>query len=105
MPIPHPPKPLIFSEFELAKSILNKDQQGEYLVNYLDGLKAQKVLIEPNYFDRDYLSEFSAFYSTSAYGYKNICQRFHFFNDTNINRELFEKATGGDQNAIQTFKR
>ena len=77
-----PPEPLKFSDFESEKSILtqiNSLQQGNYLINYLKGLEVKKLLIEPNYFDRDYLSEFSAFYSTSVRGYKNICQRVHFF--------------------------
>ena len=99
----HPPQPLKFSDFESQKRILDKNQQGQYLINYLGGLGAKSILIEPNYFDRDYLAEFSAFYSTSAYGYKNICQRIHFFSNGTINRELFEKATGDDRDSIKTL--
>ena len=62
---PHPPQPLKFLDFESNKNILaeiKKTRQEEYLINYLEGLGAKKILIEPNYFDRDYLSEFSSFY-------------------------------------------
>lgn len=56
------------------------------------------VLIEPRYFDRDYLSEFAAFYATSAAGYPNICRRAHYFS-MEITRELFAMAAGGDLGA------
>ena len=101
---PHSPQPLKFSDFESDKDFLaeiEKTPQDRYLINYLKDLNAKKILLEPNYFDRDYLSEFSAFYSTSVHGYKNICQRVHFFSQESINRELFEKAAGGEQKDIQ----
>ena len=90
--------------FEEGKERLTKNKkskQTQYLLNYLQGLNVKRILIEPNYFDRDYLSEFSSFYSTSVYGYKNICQRFHFFSDDNIDRAFFEKAVGGDKKSIR----
>ena len=102
----HLPKSLEFSNFESKKNILaeiEKTQHGKYLLNYLIDLGAKKILIEPNYFDRDYLSEFSAFYSTSVHGYKNICQRIHFFSNESINRELFKKASGGDKESIKVL--
>jgi len=34
-------------------------------------------------------------------GYKNICQRIHFFSNESINRELFEKAAGGDNDSVK----
>lgn len=100
----HQPHPLKFLEFELQCSVLSdikNTPQGKYLINYLRGLGAKQILIEPNYFDRDYLSEFSVFYSTSVYGYKNICQRVHFFSNKDINRKLFKKAVGGDAENIK----
>lgn len=70
--------------------------QLRYIRTYLSDLSAQTVIEEPQYFDRDYLSEFSAFYSTSAYGYKNTCQRLHFFSDS-FSRKVFENATSGKE--------
>ena len=103
----HVSKSLEILPFEKGKERLTKNKnskQTQYLLNYLQGLNVKKVLIEPNYFDRDYLSEFSSFYSTSVYGYANICQRFHFFSDDNIDRALFEKAVGEDKNSRQILK-
>ncbi len=98
----HTPQSLKFSDFESA-NFVTSSQHGQYLINYLKGLEVKKILVEPNYFDRDYLSEFSAFYSTSAYGYKNICQRVHFFSSKAIDRKLFIKATGGDKGSINVL--
>lgn len=102
----HNPQALKFLDFDSKENPLTEfqnSQQGKYLVNYLKDLEAKKILLEPNYFDRDYLSEFSAFYSTSVYGYKNICKRVHFFSNENIDRELFENAVGGDKDSIETL--
>src|SRR5687768_5554985 len=60
------------------------------------------VIIEPNYFDRDYLSEFVAFYSTSAAGYLNICQRLHFFS-AQVSRPDFSRALGGDPDSVRSI--
>jgi len=68
--------------------------QLQYIRTYLSDLSAQTVIEELQYFDRDYLSEFSAFYSTSAHGYKNTCKRLHFFSDS-FSRKVFENATAG----------
>lgn len=83
---------------ELEKRL--DSRQARYLRCYLHDLKARTVVIEPNYFDRDYLSEFAAFYATSSTGYPNICQRAHYFS-ANIGRALFAKAAGGDPRAQQ----
>ena len=93
------PNPPIFDE-------LGKSNQVKYLKNYLKDLGAKKLLIEPNYFDRDYLSEFSTFYSTSTRGYKNTCKRLHFFS-TDVNRELFLEVAGGGGNgeALNTLNK
>ena len=100
----HKPSSLQFVSFESKDNPLTEAQntlQAEYLKDYLKNLDVKKILIESNYFDRDYLSEFSAFYSTSVSGYQNICKRIHFFSDKNIDRKLFEKATGGEPKAIK----
>jgi hypothetical protein len=54
-------------------------RQAEYLRSYLRGIDVKSVVSEAEYFDRDYLSEYSAFYSTSARHRKNYCRRLHFF--------------------------
>lgn len=70
-------------------------RQVKYLRCYLHDLGARAVVIEPNYFDRDYLSEFEAFYATSSAGYPNICRRAHYFSEP-VTRGTFARAVGGD---------
>jgi hypothetical protein len=49
------------------------------LIEYLKYLKCTSVIIEDNYIDFDYLSEFSEFYSKSFKEYQSKCCRLHFF--------------------------
>lgn len=77
--------------------------QARYLRCYLHDLEAHTIIVEPSYFDRDYLSEFSAFYATSAAGYPNVCQRLHFFSRA-ITRDRFRRAAGGDPTSIETLR-
>ncbi len=77
--------------------------QVQYLRCYLADLQARSLLIESNYFDRDYLSEFEAFYATTSVGYPNVCRRVHAFS-TPVTRAIFERAVGGDHAARQRLQ-
>jgi hypothetical protein len=59
--------------------------------------KCLSVVIERYYIDRDFIADFSAFYSTSLYAYPNWCQRIHFFSiDKNkVRRRLRDLARLG----------
>jgi hypothetical protein len=98
----HAAKALEFRRFGSANDPLVRleqrqpdDKQARYLRCYLHDLSARSIVVEPNYFDRDYLSEFAAFYATTAAGYPNICQRLHFFS-CSVTRPMFARAVGGD---------
>lgn len=78
---------------------LPQTNQVAYLREYLRDLGVKSVVEEPNYFDRDYLAEFSAFYAISARGYPNICKRLHFFR-ASVGRAQLEAALGGDDDAV-----
>jgi hypothetical protein len=77
----HAAAPLEFTTFEPTTfpSGVARSDAVDYLRCYLADLDAQSIIEEPNYFDRDYLAEFSAFYSTSSRGYSNACRRLHLF--------------------------
>lgn len=79
---------------------LPQTAQIQYLRGYLADLGAVSVLEEPQYFDRDYLSEFAAFYSVSASGYSNLCSRLHFFSGPELKRADLEAAVGGSQQLL-----
>jgi hypothetical protein len=101
----HKAQALKFGRFNTATDPLVRfDQdsgspQAQYLRCYLHDLGARSVIIEPNYFDRDYLSEFAAFYATSSAGYPNTCERVHYFSST-VDRGGFRAAVGGNTTAI-----
>lgn len=95
----HGPKALRFSEFDVASfpDGVATSNQVAYLRSYLADLAAQSILEEPQYFDRDYLAEFTAFYGTSARGYENVCRRLHLFSVPLPElRVRFARATAGD---------
>ena len=79
------PENLGVDPFILETSVINdlfeqnKSYQSKYLYDYLQDLKAKTIIVEPHYFDKNYLAEFAVFYSKSAYGYLNKCRRIHFF--------------------------
>jgi hypothetical protein len=95
------PSPLILAPFDDAADPLTSLQdlpQGQYLRWYLADLGAQTVLVEDQYFDRDYLSEFAAFYCTSSAGYPNVCRRLHYFSAA-FDRSALERAIADDSDA------
>ena len=66
--------------------------QLNYIERYLRKAKPPclSVIIERYYIDRDFIHDFSAFYSTSLYAYPNWCQRIHFFSidEKQVRQEL-----------------
>ncbi|MFK7992860.1 MAG: hypothetical protein AB8B87_01900 [Granulosicoccus sp.] len=84
-------------------SDLPSSRQLRYLYCYLRDLGAATILVEPHYFDKDYLSEFAAFYSVSSRGYPNTCRRLHFFSRS-VTREQFVNAVSGDFSALQQLQ-
>lgn len=82
---------------------LPASNQVAYVRYYLADLGAKSVVEEPNYFDRDYLAEFSAFYSTSARPYGNRCRRLHFFS-TAVHRANLKSAAGGSRRGLQRLQ-
>ena len=79
-------------------------RQLRYIYCYLRDLDAKTILVEPHYFDKDYLSEFAAFYSVSSRGYPNTCRRLHFFSKP-LTRQRFIQAVSGKSAATEELKR
>ncbi len=102
----HKPEPLRLAPFDSIHDPLSRlrgSSQGQYLRWYLADLGAKSALIEPAYFDRDYLSEFAAFYCTSTAGYPNVCRRVHYFSDE-LDRSALERAASGDVDERAAFQ-
>jgi len=100
------PKKLEIHKFDKASPLhkLPDFRQKNYLIRYLADLGAQTVLEEPNYFDRDYLAEFAAFYCKSTAGYPNTCRRLHFFAGAAFNRSTLRSAAAGRERAIKRLQ-
>lgn len=98
--------PLRVSRFGINDPLteLKATTQVRYLQSYLADLEATTVVHEPRYFDRDYLAEFSAFYSTSARGYPNLCERAHFFRAPAFTRRLLRSAAAGNDRAVKRLQ-
>jgi len=103
----HTPRALLFHEFDgntdPLKAIVGR-QQVNYLRGYLADLGASSIVEEQNYFDRDYLAEFSAFYSVSAAGYPNVCRRLHVFTGQAVTHQAIEAAASGDDAALESLQ-
>ncbi len=72
----------------------HSNDQAKYLRCYLSDLGAKSVIEEPEYFDRDYLDEFSAYYSRVATPTPNRCKRLHFFGRT-LTQDQIRSALDG----------
>lgn len=90
-------RPITIASFGVDDPLseLPKTTQSTYLLSYLADLGAKTVICEPDYFDRDYLAEFAAFYSTSAQDYSNKCSRAHFFDGPSFEKEYLVRAASG----------
>lgn len=94
----HKPTSLKFHNYAGSKFLPGNDSdQANYIRQYLTDLGVKSYIEEAGFFDRDYLAEFSEFYSYSSIGHANVCKRYHFFS-TIVDRNLFKKALSGDEN-------
>ncbi|MGJ7515151.1 hypothetical protein ACSFE6_12545 [Pseudomonas baetica] len=71
-----------------------------YIFNYLQVMKAESVLLELNYVDKDYLEDFSRFYVRRFGNAGHQCARMHFFakrvDHSHINTILRAQTGAGD---------
>lgn len=86
-----------FANEQNPLNLLSETDQKKYIFAYLKGLNVKSLVIEPMYFDKDYLDEFSSFYSRSSQCYSNVCKRLHFFSDVDVTCEDVFEASSGDQ--------
>lgn len=70
------------------------EKQRQYLRRYLADLGTRSILVEPVYFDREYLAEFAAFYAVSARAHGNRCRRLHFFTEDLTDAHLEDLLAG-----------
>ena len=80
---------LIQGSLDLYRSVREDGSPFDEIIRKLIDLQCEEVLLELDYIDRDYLNEFSAFYSRCFKSYEKRCLRLHFFD-----KELADDAKG-----------
>ncbi len=65
--------------FSEAEKYLKESDIGSYIFGYMDFLSAKTVLIEKDYIDKDYIIDYSFFYSRSFKDIPRKTERIHFF--------------------------
>lgn len=75
---------------ETIDEAAKKNEHFNYLDKYLTNLGAKTVIIESDYVDRDFLEDYSRYYSKCFKKYNKYCIRLHFFENKFNDREFFE---------------
>lgn len=75
-------------------------RQLRYIENYADQLNCKCFAVEPRYIDRDFMEDYSVFYSKCFIGYQNSCRRVHFFSkdEVEVRKEIEAVITSGNKN-------
>jgi len=108
-------KPLVDILFEANgktdKQFIKEKTHIRFLLDYLGrkGLDANYAVLEENYVNKDYLKDYSTYYSTCFESYPKTGSRLHFFS-TQLTLEQFKKrffnviiAKDGDSTKIKEF--
>jgi len=74
---------------EEASLFLGASPQAVYISDHLKLLSAKTLLIEYDYIDKDYIIDYSKFFSRSHQGFRRLTDRLHFFSIP-FSQEKFE---------------
>lgn len=75
---------------EALDEAARKNEHFNYLDKYLTSLKAKTVIIESDYVDRDFLEDYSRYYSKCFKHYEKYCIRLHFFSNEFIDLDFYK---------------
>ena len=80
-------------------------RQLRAILRHVAYLGCRGVLLEDHYIDRDFIEDYSLFYSRSLFPYPNHCKRLHFFtlSKTSIQRRLRSLRTRAARESRQEF--
>ncbi|MCX9011203.1 MAG: hypothetical protein OIN66_08785 [Candidatus Methanoperedens sp.] len=87
--------------FNQALNDLGHSSVGEYLFKYLNNLKAKTYIIENKYIDKDYLIDFSNFYSRSFDIDEKFTTRLHFFSPFFSDKDLKRLLIDYDEKILE----
>lgn len=71
------------SNVETPKEVIKNKKHYKYLVKYLSSpeIGAKTIITEENYINKDYIQDYSFYYSLCFKQYSNKCKRIHFFSN------------------------
>ena len=87
---------LIRESFGAKFPDITQKKQIQYLFNYLQNLKAETVVCETSYTDKDYLADYQEYYVRCFHNYSNKCARLHFFSKPFNYSELISDVEKGE---------
>ncbi|MFA5613297.1 MAG: hypothetical protein WC993_02375 [Methanoculleus sp.] len=85
----------------LDDEYLGSSAISKYILDYLSELGVKSFLVEENYIDKDYLIDFSKFYSRSFGDCKKFTKRIHFFSE-NFERQEIANALENENSEANT---
>ena len=91
---------LIADKSETNLSTIAQRLHPQYFEEYFERLKAQTILVENRYIDRDYLEDFSAYYVRCFASYKRFCTRLHFFSCSFTKDEINDLLQNSENAAL-----
>lgn len=62
--------------------VVKSKSQTNYLQGYFEDLRAQTIVVENDYVDRDYLEDYAGYYVRCFHNYGSHCRRLHFFKNS-----------------------
>ena len=91
------------SEIQGFSGLSEESLQVPYLDRYLQCLNVKEIIVERHYVDRDYIEDFSAFYSRCFTPLLNHCIRLHFFGEGKppLQSLVSEIQKGGKEKLLQ----
>lgn len=86
----------ILQEKKIVDKRSAQNEHFLYLADYFHKIGVKTVLIEPEYVDRDYLEDYSRYYSKCFQKYSKWCTRIHFFSSSFTKEEFYKKLSSPD---------
>lgn len=77
------------SENFIIRNCNTSDKHFRYLEDYLQKINAATVIVEPEYIDKNFMEDYSRYYSRCFKNYSKKCERFHFFSHK-FDKEAFD---------------
>lgn len=76
----------------LDKQYLGGSEQAKYISRYLSEIGASAFVVEERYIDKDYMIDYSKFYSRSDEVFEKHTKRLHFFKDSFQNNSIIKSV-------------